>query len=88
MGQYKFLHTKSLGTGIDGNDMARGVTENNRKLRAVCEERGCISTGTRARRRRANILFEEEQEEGGLFRLLRGMKASLGVHFGRANLLW
>ena len=88
MGQYKFLHTKSLGTGIDGNDMARGVTENDRKLRAVCEERDCISTGTRARRKRANILFEEEQEEGGLFRLLRGMKASLDVHLGRANLLW
>lgn len=88
MGQYKFLHTKSLGTGIDGNDMARGVAENDRKLRADCEERGCISTGIRARRKRANILFEEEQEEGGLFRLLRGMKASLGMHFGRANLLW
>ena len=88
MGQYKFLHTKSLGTGIDGNDMARGVAENDRKLRADCEERGCISTGIRARRKRANILFEEEREEGGLFRLLRGMKASLGVHFGRANLLW
>lgn len=88
MGQYKFLHTKSLGTGIDGNDMARGVAENDLKLRADCEERGCISTGIRARRKRANILFEEEQEEGGLFRLLRGMKASLGMHFGRANLLW
>ena len=88
MGQHNCLHTKSLGTGIDGNDMARGVTENDRKLRAVCEERDCISTGTRARRKRANILFEEEQEEGGLFRLLRGMKASLDVHLGRANLLW
>ena len=88
MGQYKFLHTKSLGTGIDGNDMARGVAENDRTVRADCEERGCISTGIRARRKRANILFEEEQEEGGLFRPLRGMKAFLNVHFGRANLLW
>lgn len=62
MGQYKFSHTKSLGTGIDGNDMARGVAENDRKLRADCEERGCISTGIRARRKRANILLRRNKK--------------------------